>query len=97
MSLHWPHASFREMNAWAESCYPFEGCAVLLGVTEPGGIRRVRRFRPLANLLRDRERAAAGVLDTAAQTLGSRVGSEGQFEFVMDPAEFNRAMMEGAR
>ncbi|MBK6880279.1 MAG: M67 family metallopeptidase [Elusimicrobia bacterium] len=97
MSLSWTPAVAAALRPWAEGCYPFEGCGVLVGTDDGRGGRRAVRFVPLGNVLRSRERAAAGVLETAAQTLGARAESQGQFEFVMDPAEFNRAALDAAR
>lgn len=97
MSLSWTPAVVAALRPWAEACYPFEGCGVLVGTDNGQGLRRAVRFVPLANVLRSKEKAAAGLLETAAQTLGARVDTQGQFEFVMDPAEFNRAAVEAAR
>lgn len=69
----------------------------MVGTDDGRGARRAVRFVPLGNVLRSKEKAVAGLLETAAQTLGQRVATQGQFEFVMDPAEFNRAVVEAAR
>jgi proteasome lid subunit RPN8/RPN11 len=86
-----------ETKPWAERCYPHEGCGLLLGDFLSGGDKRVKRFAPLPNLLREREKASASVLSVAADTLGQRAQTQGQFEFVMDPAEYNRIALGAAR
>jgi proteasome lid subunit RPN8/RPN11 len=93
MSLVWTSSVLTFLKGWSESCYPYEGCGVLVGHFRPGGIREVAQFVPLTNQLREKMKANAGVLETARDTLGKRAETEGQFEFVMDPAEFNRAVM----
>jgi sulfite reductase beta subunit-like hemoprotein/proteasome lid subunit RPN8/RPN11 len=93
MSLVWSPSVLASLKGWSESCYPYEGCGVLVGHFLPGGIRRVERFVPLKNQLREKTKAGVGVLETARATLGQRAETEGQFEFVMDPAEFNRAVL----
>jgi proteasome lid subunit RPN8/RPN11 len=85
-----------EVRPWAEKCYPYEGCGLLLGAFEADG-KRVSAFAPLANLLRDRDKAPAGALAVAADTLGKRAATQGAFEFVIDPAEFNRATLDAAK
>ena len=94
MSLSWPDSVLGPLKAWAEKCYPYEGCGILLGTFEPGNKKRVHRFAPLSNLLHDREKIQTdAVLGIASETLGERVESQGQFEFVMDPGEFNKAAL----
>lgn len=97
MKLFWPRAVLEEMKPWAETCYPREGCGLLLGDFLPGGDKRVRRFAALSNLLREREKASAATLAVAADTLGRRAQTGGEKEFVMDPAEYNRVSMEAMR
>jgi proteasome lid subunit RPN8/RPN11 len=95
LALLWPKSIFQELKAWSEKCYPYEGCGVLLGQWFP---RQVLRFVPLSNLLREGQTVStASVLETASQTLGQRVHSQGQYEFVMDPAEFNQAVLAGEK
>ncbi|MBK8574885.1 MAG: Mov34/MPN/PAD-1 family protein [Elusimicrobia bacterium] len=93
MSLVWTSSVLTFLKGWSESCYPYEGCGVLLGRFLPDGIRQADRFVPLINQLREKVKAGAGVLATARDTLGNRAETEGQFEFVMDPAEFNRVVL----
>jgi proteasome lid subunit RPN8/RPN11 len=97
MKLFWPSAVLEEVKPWAEKCYPYEGCGLLIGEFAAGGDKQVRRFAPLSNLLRDRDKAPAAVLSTAADTLGRRAETKGEFEFVMDPAAFNAASLQAAR
>ncbi len=97
MTLVVPKTVMADLKAWAEKWYPYEGCGLLLGRIGPGGEKRVLRFAALSNLLHDRAKAAASVLQTASATLGRRVESRGEFEFVMDPAEFNRVVLEGEK
>lgn len=97
MKLFWPRAVLEEVKPWAEKCYPREGCGLLLGDFLPGGDKRVRRFAPLDNLLKEREKASSAVLSVAADTLGKRAQTGGEFEFVMDPAEYNRVSIEAMR
>jgi proteasome lid subunit RPN8/RPN11 len=97
VKLFWPRAVMDEVRPWAEGCYPREGCGLLLGDFLPGGDKRARRFAPLANLLKEREKASAATLAVAADTLGGRATSGGEFEFVMDPAEYNRVSLSAAR
>lgn len=97
MTLAWPQSLVGELKAWSEECYPFEGCGLLIGRQEKADRRHVSRFSPLKNLLRHRAEADRATLDTAAGTLGARVNTQGQFEFVIDPAEFNRAVLDAAR
>lgn len=97
MSLVWTAALLEGLKPWAEGCYPYEGCGLLLGRFDGEGRRRAVRFRPLSNVLRDREKASAAVLETASATLGKRAATQGQFEFVMNPEEFNQAALEAAR
>src|ERR1044071_3133086 len=97
MPLTWTKAVLDELKPWAEKCYPYEGCGLLLGSFE-GTLKRVKRFYPLSNLLHERNKVKSGhVLQTAADSLGKRVESQGQFEFVMDPQEFNRAVLAGEK
>lgn len=87
-----------DVKKWSASCYPYEGCGLLLGILNGEQQKHIRRFVPLANLLRDRGKVhPAGALDTAADTLGRRVQSQGQFEFVMDPQEFHRTSLEAEK
>ncbi|HNA60593.1 MAG TPA: M67 family metallopeptidase [Elusimicrobiota bacterium] len=97
MTLAWPRSLVGELKTWAEKCYPYEGCGLLIGRQEKADWRQAERFFPLKNLLRHRNEADPGTLDTAAGTLGARVHTQGQFEFVIDPAEFNRAVLDAAR
>lgn len=97
MSLVWSSSVREFLREWSQSCYPYEGCGVLVGRFMPGGVRRVERFVPLANLLREKTSARPSVLDTARDTLGARADTEGEFEFVMDPAAFNRAVLEAEK
>lgn len=97
MKLFWPRAVLEEIRPWAEGAYPYEGCGLLLGEFLPGGDRRATAFAPLSNVLKDRAKAAAATLAVAADTLGKRAETKGEFEFVMDPGEFNRASLEAAR
>ena len=97
MSLVWGSSTLEFLRKWSESCYPYEGCGVLVGRFLPGGVRRVERFVPLANQLREKKAARPGVLDAARDTLGKRADTEGQFEFVMDPAAFNRAVLDAEK
>lgn len=96
MALHWPRAVLDQLKPWAEKCYPYEGCGLLLGRFE-GGSRWVARFSPLSNVLRNRDKAPNQVLQVAADTLGARAQTQGQFEFVMDPQEFNRVVLAGEK
>jgi proteasome lid subunit RPN8/RPN11 len=96
MTLFWPKQVLEELKPWAGLCYPFEGCGLLLGSVE-GKDNRVVRFAPLSNLLREKEKAAAGALAVARDTLGKRAETQGEKEFVMDPAEFNKISLEAAR
>jgi proteasome lid subunit RPN8/RPN11 len=51
----------------------------------------------VSNVLQSPSALSSGrVLDVAADTLGARARTQGQFEFVMDPAEFNRVQREAA-
>jgi dissimilatory sulfite reductase (desulfoviridin) alpha/beta subunit/proteasome lid subunit RPN8/RPN11 len=97
MSLLWSPRLLSNLQTWSESCYPFEGCGVLVGQFLPGGIRRAERFVPLANQLREKSNARPGVLESARATLGARADTHGQFEFVMDPAAFSRAVLEAEK
>lgn len=97
MSLLWNSSVLSAIQKWSESCYPYEGCGVLVGVFLPGGIRRAERFVSLANQLREKANARPGVLESVRDTLGTRADTEGQFEFVMDPGAFNRAVMEAEK
>lgn len=98
MTLALSKAVMADLKAWSEKCYPYEGCGLLLGRFDAGDRKRVLRFAALSNLLHDRAKAAASsALQTASATLGSRVESRGEFEFVMDPSEFNRAALEGEK
>ena len=98
MTLRWPPGLAAELRAWSEKCYPFEGCGLLIGRFDPGGARRAERFHPLQNLLRQADRGRnAEILGAAAETLGKRVETQGQYEFVMDPQEFNRAALAAAK
>ncbi len=97
MTLALPEAVLAVIKPWAEGCYPFEGCGVLVGRFGKGGTRGVVRFEPLTNQLREKASARPGVLDAARDTLGKRAETEGQFEFVMDPAAFNRAVLNAAK
>ncbi len=96
MTLRWSGAQVEELSRWSEKCYPYEGCGLLIGRFEPGGRRTVDRFHPLKNLLRFREKTDPALFDAAAKTLGKRVETGGQFEFVIDPSEFNRAAASAA-
>jgi proteasome lid subunit RPN8/RPN11 len=93
MSLAWTSEVLTFLKGWSESCYPYEGCGVLVGHFRPGGMRQAERFVPLTNHLRKKNTARPGLLETARDTLGKRAETEGEFEFVMDPGEFNRAVM----
>jgi proteasome lid subunit RPN8/RPN11 len=95
--LSWSASVEASLKAWAEKCYPYEGCAVLIGSFGQGGRKRVERVVPIPNVLHERQNAGAAVLETAAATLGKRVESRGEFEFVMDPKEFNRAALEAEK
>jgi proteasome lid subunit RPN8/RPN11 len=97
VKLSWPRAVIESIRPWAEAAYPREGCGLLLGDFLPGDHKRARRFAPLKNLLRERAGAPAAALAVAADTLGKRAESGGEFEFVMDPAEFARVSSEAAR
>jgi proteasome lid subunit RPN8/RPN11 len=91
--LVWPKEQWEALKGWSAKCYPYEGCALLVGEFAAGH-KRLRRFVPIPNLLQDKSRASSSaVLETASATLGRRVDSQGQFEFVMDPSEFNRAAL----
>ncbi|MBP9699216.1 MAG: hypothetical protein KBD85_04270, partial [Elusimicrobia bacterium] len=83
MSLVWSSSVRDFLRQWSQSCYPYEGCGVLVGRFLPGGVRQVYRFVPLPNLLREKTTAQPGVLEAARDTLGSRADTEGEFEFVM--------------
>ncbi len=97
MTLIWPRAVEEELKAWAEKCYPYEGCGVLVGRSE-GDLHRVVRFESLENTLRHLARIPNSVLitDTVSDTLGTRILNEGRFEFVMSPDEFNKVMLKAA-
>jgi proteasome lid subunit RPN8/RPN11 len=97
MSLIWPRSVVDGLKAWAEKCYPYEGCGVLLGRFEPDGNKRVLRFAPIPNLLHDRDKASPEAIQVAEATLGRRVDSQGQFEFVMDPGAFNRTALDAEK
>lgn len=111
MTLYWPVSVETELKAWAEKCYPYEGCAVLVGRFGHGTSKRVERVVPIPNILHERqkdaatslegsaagERPASFVLETASATLGKRVNSGGEFEFVMDPKEFNRVALDAEK
>lgn len=97
MTLYWPVSVETELKAWAEKCYPYEGCAVLVGRFGHGTSKRVERVVPIPNILHERQKNAAAVLETASATLGKRVNSGGEFEFVMDPAAFNKAALEAEK
>jgi len=98
MTLFWTESVLAELKPWAEKCYPYEGCGLLLGRFGGDGARHAARFTPLSNLLRERSKVAGShVLKTAAESLGARVESQGQFEFVMDPQEFNRVALSAEK
>jgi proteasome lid subunit RPN8/RPN11 len=98
MPLILPRKVLDELIPWSEKCYPYEGCGLLLGHFEAGGAKLARRFVPLSNVLHDRTQAPPShVLEAASASLGSRVHSRGQFEFVMDPREFNQAVLSGEK
>lgn len=96
MTLRWSGVLAEGLRPWAEQCYPFEGCGVLVGTDDGRGERRALRFVPLGNRLRGTA-PTAGELAVAAETLGDRVRNGGRFEFVMDPAEFNAAALSASR
>lgn len=94
MSLIWPRNVLDQLISWSEKCYPYEGCGLLLGRFEKGNLKKVKHFNPLSNLLHERNKVSSGhVLEVASASLGKRVESQGQFEFVMDPQEFNRVVL----
>jgi proteasome lid subunit RPN8/RPN11 len=97
MTLAWKPTVPDDLRVWAEACYPYEGCGVLIGNFYAGDVRRVERFVPLTNLLREKNSAWAPVLETARETLGKRAETQGEFEFVMDPAAFNRVVLEAEK
>ncbi len=93
MTLSWPQNVLTQLRSWSEKCYPYEGCGILLGQST-GDARKVRRFHSLSNLLHERNKVTSShVMDVASASLGKRVESQGQFEFVMNPEEFNRAVL----
>jgi proteasome lid subunit RPN8/RPN11 len=94
--LKWPYKIMDQLKTWSEKCYPYEGCGLVLGQTGQAN-KAVQQFAPLSNLLRERQKAKDHTLNTAADTLGKRVDSQGQFEFIIDPAEFNRVALEGEK
>ena len=97
MSLSWPQNVLSQLRSWSEKCYPYEGCGILLGHST-GDARKVRRFHPLSNLLHERNKVTSShVMDVASASLGKRVESQGQFEFVMNPEEFNKAVLSAEK
>jgi proteasome lid subunit RPN8/RPN11 len=93
MALIWPQAILDQIRPWSEKCYPYEGCGILLGLFE-GETKKVARFAALPNRLRERDKSVSGAaLESAAAALGGRMERGGNFEFVMDPAEFNAAAL----
>jgi sulfite reductase (ferredoxin) len=97
VTLAWKGNLPEALRVWAEACYPYEGCGVLIGNFYTGDVRRVERFLPLTNLLREKGSAWSDVLETARDTLGHRAETQGEFEFVMDPAAFNRVVLDAEK
>ncbi len=79
---------------WAEKAYPNEGCGLLIGNFQNGGVKEVVRLAPLSNELLVKQVTGAPTLPTERQGAGA-----GKREFLMSPSEFNaetlRAEKEG--
>ncbi|MBI4396321.1 MAG: M67 family metallopeptidase [Elusimicrobia bacterium] len=98
MTLVCPQNVLETIKKWSEKCYPFEGCGLLLGRFGPESRTSVERFAPLSNLLKDRgENQPQQAIEIASDVLGRRVEGHGEYEFVMDPGEFQRISREAER
>ena len=90
---------YATVEAWARAAYPHEGCGLLIGRFQ-GGLKHADGFVTLKNVLlsRDGRSVDQSVSDSGGVITRERVAAGGgQTEFLMDPAEFDRATREAER
>lgn len=101
-SVHIPKAIHDEISRWAEKAYPKEGCGLLIGRFEKGGIKAVVRLHPLTNLARFDDGSVqappSAVQDVRFSTLPEdRRIHGGGTEFVMNPVEYEKATLSAEK
>lgn len=91
-SVRIPTAVYSIISQWADKAYPHEGCGLLIGRFEKGGVKDVVRFASLTNELLTKTVTGAPTLPTHRQGQGA-----GKTEFVMSPDEFNRETLNAEK
>lgn len=87
-----PRPIYDGIARWAEKAYPKEGCGLLIGRFQQGGVKQVVRLAPLSNELLVKTVTGAPTLPAERQGKGA-----GGTEFVMSPSEFNRETLAAER
>ena len=87
-----PSGVAKDIETWSERAYPHEGCGLLVGRFDSSTKKSVLRFASLTNQLLTNSVNNAPTLPSERQGSGA-----GRTEFVMDPAEFNRATLEAEK
>lgn len=90
-TLYLSQQVYEQLKPWSEKAYPYEGCGLLLG--QFSSQKLASRLVPLSNILREKNPEKQDILSVAKETLGNRVESKGQFEFVMNPSEFSQQVL----